>query len=367
MHRRTLAFLIFLSCALLCTAAESAPTAGKKHKRQHTAAPREDGLLVNYHTRPEVQAFIADMVRQHGFVAPELAQMFARTRYSATIVRLMTPGGSSKPARWDEYRSRFIEPQRIRGGVAFWHSNRAALQRANAQYGVPEEIIVAIVGIETLYGRNPGNFRVIDALTTLSFDYPPEAGNTRAPFFLTQLEDYLLFARENGIDVFSLRGSYAGAIGMPQFMPTSWRRYAVDYDGDGKIDLRRNSSDVIGSVAHFLQAHGWVRQMATHYDVDLAQAQIQPLLAAGITPQFTPEQLAAFGVRTSATLAPQLRLALIDLPNGEARADYVLGTQNFFAITRYNRSSFYAMAVIELAQAIRAGYARTGHKTRDKN
>ena len=362
MHRRTLALLISLSLALLSTTAASAPTAAKKHKRQHTAVPRDDGVLVDYHTRPEVQAFIANMVQQHGFVAPELAQMFARTRYSATIARLMTPTGSSKPTRWDEYRNRFIEPQRIRGGVAFWRSNRAALQRASAQYGVPEEIIVAIIGIETLYGRTPGNFRVIDALTTLSFDYPPEAGNTRAPFFRTQLEDYLLFARENGIDVFSLRGSYAGAIGMPQFMPTSWRRYAVDYDGDGKIDLRRNSSDVIGSVAHFLQEHGWVRQLATHYDVDLAQAQIQPLLAAGIPPQFTPEQLVAFGVRTSATLPPHLRLALIDLPNGEARADYVLGTQNFFAITRYNRSSFYAMAVIELAQTIRRGQVQAAER-----
>lgn len=309
------------------------------------------GVRVHYEKRPEVIAFIDEMVAKHDFDPTELLQLFERVRYLPVAVRLMTPSGPGKPKIWDEYRLRFVEPRRIQAGVKFWQDNADVLTKASQQFGVPKEIIVAIIGVETVYGRNPGGFRVIDALTTLSFDYP-HTGNNRAPFFRAQLEDYLLFVRESELDVFEVKGSYAGAIGMPQFMPGSWRRYAIDYDQDGKIDLRNNSVDAIGSVANFLHLHGWVNQQPTHFPLQLVGPPPESLLAAGIEPQWTIAQLDAAGLPSDSTINPQLKLALIDLPNGDAPPVYVLGTQNFYTITRYNRSSFYAMSVIELAQAI---------------
>jgi membrane-bound lytic murein transglycosylase B len=211
---------------------------------------------------------------------------------------------------------------------------------------VPPEIIVSIIGIETMYGRYTGNFRVLDTLTTLAFDYP-----RRAEFFRSELEQFLLLVRDQRLDPLGPRGSYAGAMGVPQFMPGSIRRHAVDFDGDGRIDLMRNNGDAIGSVASFLANHGWRTGEPTHFQARLAdESKISPLIEAGIEPKFTIAQLASYGVSSTQKVPPAMPLALIDLPNGDEPTVYTLGAPNFYVI---NRSSFYAMAVIDLANELR--------------
>ncbi len=300
-------------------------------------------------SRDDVREFMREMVSRHGFTEAELSEVFARTRASETAVRLMTPAPAGAKKSWSQYRSRFIEPVRMREGLKFWREHRATLRRASARFGVPEEIIVSIIGIETLYGRQAGDFRVIDALTTLSFDYP-----RRAAFFREELEQYLLLARENGFDPLQWRGSFAGAVGLPQFMPGSIRRHAIDFDGDGRIDLRASTSDAIGSVANFLVNHGWRAGGPTHFpalvkDEILAVSAVQ----AGIPPKLSIAELAAQGVSSPGPLPESEPLSLIDLPDGDLPTQYVLGAHNFYVITRYNRSYFYAMAVIDFARELR--------------
>src|SRR6185436_17757350 len=198
-----------------------------------------------YAKREDVDGFIRQMVEKHGFVEKELKFLFSRARREPAILAAIEPPKDAKARSWLAYRARFVTDARIAEGAEFWRRHAAALERAEREHGVPEEIIVAIIGVETVYGRQMGSWRVIDALSTLAFDYAP-----RAEFFRAELEQYLLFARGAGIDVFSVRGSYAGAIGIPQFMPGSYRRFAVDFDGDGAVDLRASPSDAIGSVAN---------------------------------------------------------------------------------------------------------------------
>ena len=197
-----------------------------------------------YAARPEVRAFVREMVERHGFVERELAYLFSRARRDPAVLRAIVAPKDTRARSWREYRSRFVSEARIGDGVEFWQRHSEALARAAGEHGVPEEIVVAIIGIETVYGRQMGGHRVIDALATLAFDHPP-----RAEFFRAELEQYLLYARDAEIDVFSVKGSYAGAIGIPQFMPGSYLRYAVDFDGDGATDLRASPADAIGSVA----------------------------------------------------------------------------------------------------------------------
>jgi membrane-bound lytic murein transglycosylase B len=226
---------------------------------------------------------------------------------------------------------------------------------------VPAEIIVAIIGVETIYGSNTGNFRVMDTLTTLAFDYPnTPTRDARMQFFRGELENLLLFARESHIDPFSLQGSYAGAIGLPQFMPSSIRQYAVDFDGKGNIDLRNSPVDAIGSVAHFLSAHGWRRGLPLAYPIAIADTPanaqtIQAMLAKGLEATYTLDDIKAFGLTPNVDPeAAGLKYGLIDLQNANGPTEYWLGTDNFFAITKYNRSFFYAMSVVDLSLAIRA-------------
>jgi len=346
-----------MAAALFATAAHTSTTSGLNPVTINSS-PAEQ--LASYDQRPEVREFIAEMVTKHGFVAEELATIFARARFNPTVARLMMPATSSQPRSWSGYRARFVEPVRIRGGTRFWRENAAALRRATAQYGVPEEIIVGIIGVETVYGRNTGSFRVIDSLSTLAFDYPYKERD-RSPFFRAQLEDYLLFARDGNLDVFALRGSYAGAIGIPQFMPGSYRNFAVDFDGDKKIDLSDNPTDAIGSVANYLREHGWIRDQGIFVRTELPDAlpasELKRLIDLGSIPALRVDELRKLGFALDPTLSNETLFSLIDLPNeaeGSAATVYVLGTQNFHAITRYNRSYFYAMAVAELAEAVRA-------------
>jgi membrane-bound lytic murein transglycosylase B len=319
-----------------------------------TSASAQPKPAATYDSRPEVQEFIERMVQEHAFDRAGLQALFGQLRPSERVIHLMTPttGGTFRRS-WREYRARFIEPTRINGGLDFWQANGAHLKLASATYGVPEEIIVAIIGVETIYGRNTGKFRVAEALSTLAFDYP-----SRARYFLSELEQFLLFARENRIDPLEPLGSYAGAIGTPQFMPGSIRSFAVDLDQDGRIDLRNSSADAIGSVASFLSRHGWVPGKPTHFPVAIADpAQAKPFVDAGPVPSFTILELSDAGITSSAEIAQEEKLVLADLVNVDAPTDYVLGTQNFYAITRYNRSYFYAMAVIDLATTLRLARA----------
>lgn len=303
----------------------------------------------SFAARAEVRSFIREMVERHGFVASELEFLFARIRRLEQVLKAIAPARDPRERSWRAYRERFVNDSRIAEGVEFWRRHEAALARAAAEHGVPEEIVVAILGVETLYGRNTGAHRVVDALATLAFDYPP-----RADYFRSELEQFLLFARERELDVFSVRGSYAGAIGIAQFMPGSYRRWAVDFDGDGATDLRASAVDAVGSVANFLRAHGWRRGEPVALAALVSGSAHRALLEAGIEPRFALRELRAHGIETPESLAVDTPAALIELATPGAPTEYRLGLVNFYVLTRYNRSSFYAAAVQDLARELRA-------------
>jgi membrane-bound lytic murein transglycosylase B len=283
--------------------------------------------------------------------------IIGQARYSAQVAKFILPPAVGTPKNWTAYRSRFLEPVRLAAGVKFWQAHRKTLLRAQKDTGVPASLIVGVIGVETLYGQHVGNFRVLDALTTLAFDFP--AGHPRAAersaFFKAELEQLLSLSQRNGTDPLSWRGSYAGAMGLPQFMPSSWVRYAVDFDQDGRIDLFASPADAIGSVANYLKAFNWQPGLPTHYPVrfDTDRLDLDALLAPDILPTFSVASFQAKGaVLEGAALAHTGPLALVELQNGNAPPSYVAGTDNFYAVTRYNWSSYYAMAVIELGQAV---------------
>ena len=296
---------------------------------------------------PAVIEFARDLEQRHGFSADELLQQFAQIRPNERVLQLIRPPVSPLQRSWERYRPRFLTERRINGGVRFWQENRSSLARASALYGVPPEIIVAIIGVETEYGGNTGGFRVLEALATLAFHYP-----RRADFFRTELEQFLLLARENGFDPVDMRGSFAGAMGIPQFMPGSQRRYAVDFDGDRKIDLSGSVDDAIGSVGRFLEQHGWEAGQPIAVRARTRGEPDRSLIEAGIQPTLLVADLAQHGITADAS--PQATVTLVDLVSPGRPAEYWLGHNNFYVITRYNRSSFYAMSVFQLAEAIRA-------------
>ncbi len=296
--------------------------------------------------QPAVVDFARDLEQRHGFNADQLLTQFAQTSPNAKVLQLIKPPTSPLQRSWERYRPRFLNDRRIDGGVRFWQENQAKLARARALYGVPEEIIVAIIGVETEYGRNTGGFRVLEALATLAFNYPP-----RAEFLRTELEQFLLLSRENGLDPLAVKGSFAGAIGIPQFMPGSQRRYAVDFDGDQRIDLGNSVDDAIGSVAHFLEQHGWQAGQPIAIPALSNGEPERGLLEAGLRPSLKAGELKEKGIY--AEIAPQANVALIDLVSPEKATEYWLGFENFYVITRYNRSSFYAMSVFQLGEEIR--------------
>ncbi|WP_227814310.1 lytic murein transglycosylase B [Nitrogeniibacter aestuarii] len=310
----------------------------------------------SYAEHPEALAFARKMHAEHGFAQEEVIATLGQLNPDNRVIRLITPPKKSGRKRsWDRYRSQFIEPMRIEHGVEFWNENADTLARASERYGVPEEVIVSIIGVETIYGRNTGHFNVAEALATLAFDYPP-----RAELFRKELENLFLLAREQGRDPLIFEGSYAGAMGYPQFLPSSVRNYAVDFDGDGHIDLESSTADAIGSVANYLAAHGWEHggpvAIRAHVESETA---IKPLIDAGIDPVFSAEDFSAHAVLPLDDYPAEQRAALIDLETPGAATEYWLGFRNFYVITRYNRSSFYAMAVFGLSQALRNAHTET--------
>jgi membrane-bound lytic murein transglycosylase B len=309
-----------------------------------------DAAPANYARRPEVRAFIEEMASERGFNAKELSRLFAQVEYQPKVIELISRPVVAPP-KWFEFAPRFLAPARIEAGVAFWRAHESALARAQAEFGIPPEIIVAIIGVETYYGRYTGTYRVLDALTTLAFDYP-----RRAEFFRNELKQFLLLAREERIPPLEPRGSYAGAIGLPQFMPSSIRAYALDYDADGKVDLSYDAEDAIGSVAHYLTRHGWVSGrplMSPGLIEDDARDALEKL-EAGLSErkslaQWEREGVTAFEWPEDPT--PD-RVALLMLEE-EGGPSYWIVFDNWFVITRYNRSRLYASAVVELAGALK--------------
>ncbi len=364
---RRILHLSLLSLAIAMTGVVHAKQGSQKTAKIRKVAldPENLGEFANFSQWKDVVDFIDLMVAQHGFNKTELESILRKTRYVENTIQLIKPAPPGRPKNWRAYRARFVEPVRINAGVAFWNEYAEALARAEKQYGVPPEIIIGIIGVETVFGRNTGDFRVIDAITTLAFAYPDTANRVaRMEYFRSELENTLLFARESGIDPFTLLGSYAGAIGWPQFMPGSIRKFAVDFDNDGKIDLRNSPVDAIGSVASFLQQHGWQRGEPLVFPVTVAPAAEnenvgwEKFIGQGLQAKFSVDELKAGGVTPGMELPPTMLFGLVDLQNGLEPTEYWLGAANFFAITQYNRSFFYAMSVIDLSRAVRAAHAR---------
>jgi membrane-bound lytic murein transglycosylase B len=336
-------------------AKNKAPNKDKTQNKASTEQATPTGPV--YAGREDARLWTQDAAKRLDLPADWLQKQIDQARRIMVIEKLIMPPATPAAKNWAAYRARFIESQRIQAGARFWRTHKATLEKAEREFGVPAAIVVGILGIETLYGQNTGNFRVLDALATLTFDFPskhPRAVERQA-FFKSELEQFLLLTSRSGADPLSVKGSFAGAMGLPQFMPSSWARYAIDFDGDGRIDLFGSPADVIGSVANYFKAFQWQPGMPTHYPVDLVpgQTDMDALMAPDILPTFSVSSFTAKGARLEgAALNHTGPLALIELRNGLDAPSYVAGTENFYAITRYNWSSYYAMSVIELAEAV---------------
>ena len=342
-------------------ATDSVASSAKSNRGTSRNSPVRGGAL--YATRDDAMQFADDVATRRDLDPAWVRATIGRARLLSNVPRLMLPAPVGTPKNWRVYRSRFIDPVRIAAGVRFWRANAATLARAEAEFGVPPEIIVGIIGVETIYGQNMGNFRVIDALATLAFDFPsghPRAAERQA-FFRGELESFLSLESRTAADPMVPLGSYAGAMGMPQFMPSSIAKYAVDFDHDGRIDLVNNPVDVIGSVANYFKVFNWQPGMPSIYPVrfDPARLDKDALMAPDILPTFSVNSFQAKGaVLEGPALLHKGPLALIELQNGDDVPTYVAGTENFYAITRYNWSSYYAMSVLELGQEIKAAMAQ---------
>lgn len=308
-----------------------------------TATAMAAGSGYDVHPRADE---VVDTLAEEGFKADAIRAVLAQAERKESILEAI-----SRPAErrltWGEYRKIFVEPRRIRQGVAFWQEHEDTLAQAEQAYGVPAEIIVAIIGVETRYGRIMGSYRVLDALSTLGFDYPK-----RADFFRGELIEFLRMAREEGLDPTEPKGSYAGAMGYGQFIPSSFRAYAVDFDADGKRDIWSNKVDAIGSVANYFAAHGWKPGEPVRSNVVMNKPANPDWFNAGLKPELTLAEWAERGIATRKDLDAAQPAILMELTMDDGE-HYWFGLHNFYVITRYNHSRLYAMAVYELSQAIR--------------
>jgi len=348
-----------LALNVAITAALTATVTAPAHARpEKPSRPRAEPVFT-YDQSPAAMAFAADLAERRQLDPAWVKAQIGAARRVPAITRAVLPPPPGQPKNWIAYRARFIEPVRLAAGERFWRDNEAALARAEATYGVPASLIVGVIGVESLYGRHQGTHRVIDALATLAFDFPaahPRAA-ARTAFFRDELEQFLSLMQRAGDDPLAVRGSYAGAMGWPQFMPSSWVRHAVDFDGDGRIDLFNSPADAIGSVAHYFQNFGWQPGLPTHHPVrfDETRLDLVSLLAPDILPTFDVAGFTARGaVLDDAGLKHTGKFALVKLENGDAPPSFVAGTENFYVVTRYNWSSYYALAVIELGEAVQA-------------
>jgi membrane-bound lytic murein transglycosylase B len=299
-------------------------------------------LPVRAATLPGIPEFIDDMVVRHQFKRDELERLFERAQHLPSVIETISRPSTAKP--WLEYRANFVNPERVKYGLRFWQKYRKTLRRAERDFGVPQEIIVALIGVETIYGQDTGKFRILDALTTLAFDYP-----RREEYFRHELENYLLLARDQQFNMLSIRGSYAGAIGIPQFMPSSYRHYAVDYNGNKKIDLLREPGDAIGSVANYLKIFGWTSRVPVAVRTKIVEKE----WIGEISAPRSIEDWSEVGIVTGEKLPREQLARLVDftVENGK---ELWLVFKDFEVITSYNNSDFYAMTVFQLAQELKA-------------
>lgn len=314
------------------------------------ALAAQPAAAADYLSRADVRSFIDSMRDEYGIDTSDLERILGAVRYQPVVVRLLGPMPSSAPSparSYERYRSKFLTPELISAGVRFWERHADDLRRAEEEFGVPPEVIVGILGVETNYGANTGSFRAVDALATIAFD-----GQRRQDFFRDELKELLLLAREKGIDPLGIKGSYAGAVGLPQFMPSSYRKYAVDYDGDGVVDLRGSAADAIGSIANYIKAFGWIPGEPPKAPVRLLPGS-EPDLVSGLERIHDVLEVQGKGVVFSGREPPAGLVSIFELPTPGMSSKFFAGFNNFEVVTRYNRSTFYASAVLELGEAIR--------------
>jgi membrane-bound lytic murein transglycosylase B len=291
-----------------------------------------------------INTFIGQMRTNHDFKKTDLERWFDSVEIKESILKAISKPAEGMP--WHKYRKIFITDSRIEGGVKFWKENEDALNKTSEQYGVPPEIIVAIIGVETLYGKHTGTYRVIDALSTLGFNYPK-----RSKFFLRELESFLLLCRSEKMNPLEPTGSYAGAMGLPQFMPSSYIAYAADFEGDEKRDIWKNSADAIASVGNYFAKHRWKKDQPVVFPVTAQGSQYKKLLSPGLKPDTTIAEIQKLKITLVDPLPAETKVKLLEFEQPDT-TDLWLGLNNFYVITRYNRSPLYAMAVYQLSQAI---------------
>ena len=312
------------------------------------------GSVLSLGVRPAESAttnlsdFIVEMVQAHNFDEAQLSKMFDELKPNTRVLSAMARPSTAKP--WHEFKGLFLTKSRTEKGVKFWRENNKWLEKAKSVYGVPPEIIVAIIGVETIYGRRLGNFKVLESLYTLGFK-----GKRRRAFFTKELKEFLILCRENNLDTMTVSGSFAGALGMPQFMPSSYRAYAVDFDEDGRIDLWNSIGDIIGSVANYLKLHGWIADGEVVVRAKLLTKEAFKLTKRGVKPHIIVSDLQKRGVQLKKEIPSSTDAAIFWL-QGVGKRHYWVSFKNFYVITRYNRSLNYALVVYQLAQRIKGKY-----------